>query len=129
MTHEMASRLTADPSAHLSLSEGDGRDQRIPASLAAALRESSDFLALPVCSQCRASVPEAEFVRYVFDFSFERDPALRPDPIELERHGEGECQDCWDGQENVGFVGTCERCGRVCAGHKSHCRDCRGRVR
>jgi hypothetical protein len=103
----------SSPHSSAPLSTGAGRDRRVPAGLKTAVAESAVETALPVCGQCRASTPEADFIYYVFDFAFERDPALRPDPEAVKAHGEGECRDWWDSAPDAGWRGKCVRCGRA----------------
>jgi hypothetical protein len=79
------------------------------------------------CSQCGGRVAESDFVRYVFDFTFEKDQALRPDSDAVNEHGVGECRRCWDDAPDSTWRGKCVRCGRSW-GHLSHCPNCRGRV-
>jgi hypothetical protein len=110
------------------LAEGDGRDRRVPPALTEALAASAETTGLAVCAICGVSVGEDDFIRYVFDFSFERDPERRPDPEVVEAHGAGECRECWDSAPAGGAWAKCVRCGRGW-GSYSNCPNCRGRVR
>lgn len=110
------------------LADGDGRDRRLPPALTAALASSSATTKLPVCAICGVSVVDADFIDYIFDFSFERDPALRSDPEQVKANGAGECRRCWDGAPAGGWSAKCVRCGRGWGGY-THCPNCRGRVR
>jgi hypothetical protein len=118
--------MAASPPRSDALSDGDGRDRRVPAALATALAAESPRCA--TCSQCGHSVLREWFVPYSFDFSFERDPALRPDPEAVAAFGQGECWDCWKSAPDAGVSGKCVRCGRGWGGY-SHYPNCKGRVR
>jgi hypothetical protein len=97
--------------------------------LTEALAASAETTGLAVCAICGVSVVEDDFIHYIFDFSFERDPALRPDPEAVKAHGAGECRACWDSAPPSSlWRAKCVRCGRGWGGY-SNCPNCRGRVR